>query len=534
MARDLSKYVPGRFESDIGRLKSDVGAVKSDLDEFRMRMADIGIRMDDVGNQAMSAGAGFDDTDAGMSGSAIDGDERAFEVFGVEFDDSGAEKEQIDKWTVYVPSGCVQIDGIAVKFDNEVSEDRVSISPDVKGGVTLHCVVWKDKYGTAHAKICVGNGERDALVASIGGNGGTLYASVPFCTLSDTYEDNNQIHLGVIALTSGVTKVDEVSTDFKQAVDGNGNPVTEKKEVNGVQKDVPVKTEVIEIKGWHEDDPVAGSTLAELMGLPVKTGVMSKDVIVRNGAKGGELKYYSLGEVDKEALSGNPCRVVSIEDGSVPESTLSGKGLKVVEDTYVEVAYTKAGDCPGEGEEGHDDCRFRIPVVVSSADSPVDFSMDVTNEDVAGTTGHPNGGVKVTLSPSAGQGTNFTVWNGKDGAPGDPGAPGAPGRAGDDGRSVSSVNAGEPVSQDGFTRTPVTFFDDAGNAIGTVDVAAKDGGAGQDQPFTIDMSLVIRYDLSTRQIQARDVTVRNGVVSYGNTWKMITGGQAAAHNSDFN
>lgn len=367
MARDLSKYVPGRFESDIGRLKSDVGAVKSDLDEFRMRMADIGIRLDDAGNQAMSAGAGFDDTDAGMSGSAVDGDERAFEVFGVEFDDSGAEKEQIDKWTVYVPSGCVQIDGVAVKFDNEVSEDRVSISPDVKGGVTLHCVVWKDKDGTAHAKICAGNGERDTLVGKIGSNGGTLYASVPFCTLSDTYEDNNQIHLGAIVLTSsggGKPRVDEVSTDFKQAVDGNGNLVTEKKEVNGVQKDVPVKTEVIEIKGWHEDDHVAGSTLAELMGLPVKTGVVSKDVIVRDGTKGGELKYYSLGEVDKEVLSGNPCRVVSIEDGSVPESTLSGKGLKVVEDTYVEVAYTKAGDCPGEGEGGYDDCRFTIPIIV--------------------------------------------------------------------------------------------------------------------------------------------------------------------------
>ena len=366
MARDLSKYVPGRFEPDIGRLKSDVGSVKSDLDEFRMRMADIGIRLDDAGNQAMSAGAGFDDTDAGMSGSAVDGDERAFEVFGVEFDDSGAEKEQIDKWTVYVPSGCVQIDGIAVKFDNEVLEDRVSISPDVKGGVTLYCVVWKDKDGTSHAKICVGNGERDTLIGNIGSNGGTLYASVPFCTLSDTYEDNNQIHLGAIVLTSsgGKPKVDEVSTDFKQAVDGNGNPVTEKKEVNGVQKDVPVKTDVIEIKGWHEDDPVADSTLAGLMGLPVKTGVVSKDVIVRDGTKGGELKYYRLGEVDKEALAGDPCRVVSIGDGTVPGSTLSDNGLKVVKDAYVEVEYTKAGDCPGEGEVGHDDCKFTIPIII--------------------------------------------------------------------------------------------------------------------------------------------------------------------------
>lgn len=365
MAKDLSKYVPGSCESDIRRLKSDVGAVMSDLDEFRMRMADVGIRLDETGSQVMSAGGGFDDTDTRMSGSAVDGDERAFEVFGVEFDDSGAEKEQIDKWTVYVPSGCVQIDGVAVKFDNEVSEDRVSISPDVKGGVTLHCVVWKDKDSTAHAKICVGNGERDTLVGNIGSNGGTLYASVPFCTLSDTYEDNNQIHLGAIVLTSGgKPMVDEVSTDFKQAVDGNGNPVSEKKEVNGVQKDVPVKTDVIEIKGWHEDDPVDGATLVGLMGLPVKTGVTSKDVIVRDGTKGGELKYYSLGEVDKEALAGDPCRVASIGDGTVPGSTLSDNGLKVVKDAYVEVEYTKAGDCPNEGEVGHDDCKFTIPIII--------------------------------------------------------------------------------------------------------------------------------------------------------------------------
>ena len=366
MAKDLSKYVPGSCESDIRRLKSDVGAVMSDLDEFRMRMADVGIRLDETGSQVMSAGAGFDDTDTRMSGSAVDGDERAFEVFGVEFDDSGAEKEQIDKWTVYVPSGCVQIDGVAVNFDNEVSEDRVSVSPDVKGGVTLYCVVWKDKDGTAHAKICVGDSERGDLVGNIGSNGGTLYASVPFCTLSDTYEANNQIHLGAIVLTSsgGKPKVDKVSTDFKQAVDGNGNPVTEKKEVNGVQKDVPVKTEVIEIKGWHEDGPVDGSTLAGLMGLPVKTGVVSKDVIVRDGTKGGELKYYSLGEVDKEALAGDPCRVTSIGDGTVPGSTLSDNGLKVVKDAYVEVEYTKAGDCPGEGEVGHDDCKFTIPIII--------------------------------------------------------------------------------------------------------------------------------------------------------------------------
>ena len=357
------------FRKAMDSMGSEVRSVRSDVDFLTDKLMDLGMSVD--GLTAISPepgdGGGFDNDIPQSASSSVDGDERAFEVFGVEFDDSGNQVIPISKWTVYVPTGCVQIDGVAVKFDNEVSEDRVSVSPDVKGGVTLYCVVWKDKDGTAHAKICAGNGERDTLVSSIGSKEGTLYASVPFCTLSDTYEDNNQIHLGAIVLTSsggGKPKVDEVSTDFKQAVDGNGNPVTEKKEVDGVQKDVPVKTEVIEIKGWHEDDPVNGSTLAELMGLPVKTGVVSKDVIIRDGTKGGELKYYSLGEIDKEALSGDPCRVVSIGDGSVSGSTLSDKGLKVVEDTYVEVAYAKAGDCPGEGEAGHDDCKFTIPIII--------------------------------------------------------------------------------------------------------------------------------------------------------------------------
>ena len=355
------------FRKALASMGSEVRSVRSDVDFLTDRLMDLGMSVD--GLVAISPepgdGGGFDNDVPQSASDSVDGDERAFEVFGVEFDDSGNQVSPISKWTVYVPSGCVQIDGIAVKFDNEVSEDRVSVSPDVKGGVTLHCVVWKDKDGTAHAKICVGNGERDTLVGNIGSNGGTLYASVPFCTLSDTYEDNNQIHLGAIVLTSGgKPMVDEVSTDFKQAVDGNGNPVTEKKEVNGVQKDVPVKTDVIEIKGWHEDGPVDGSTLAGLMGLPVKTGVVSKDVIVRDGTKGGELKYYSLGEVDKEALAGDPCRVASIGDGTVPGSTLSDNGLKVVKDAYVEVEYTKAGDCPGVGEVGHDDCKFTIPIII--------------------------------------------------------------------------------------------------------------------------------------------------------------------------
>lgn len=331
-------------------------------------------------------------------------------------------------WRMYVPGGCVQLDGVPVKVKGpdgkDVEGDEIAISQDGPGDA-LRCVVYTDKAGTPGARI-------DAVVSNgYGGpalsDGDVLLADVPLYLFSDyrgygEMKPNAQVHLGVIALTS------------------------------------------------H-----------------------------------------------------GPCHVDSISDatwsGSLPDGVeYSGMDMTV--------KYTKTGSGCVDGTNS-----FTIPILRTKG---ADFSMDVTDEAVTGTTDHPNGGVKVTLSPSAGQGTNFTVWNGKDGAPGDPGTPGAPGRTGDDGRSVSSVNAGEPVSQDGFTRTPVTFFDNAGNAIGTVDVAAKDGGAGQDQPFTIDMSLVIRYDLSTRQIQARDVTVRNGVVSYGNDWKMITGGQAAAHNSDFN
>ena len=258
------------FRKAMASMGSEVRSVRSDVDFLTDKLMDLGMSVD--GLVAISPepgdGGGFDNDVPQSASDSVDGDERAFEVFGVEFDDSGNQVSPISKWTVYVPSGCVQIDGVAVKFDNEVSEDRVSVSPDVKGGITLYCVVWKDKDGTAHAKICVGDSERGDLTGNIGSNGGTLYASVPFCTLSDTYEDNNQIHLGVIALTSST------------------------------------------------------------------------------------------------ALAGDPCRVVSIGDGTVPGSTLSDNGLKVVKDAYVEVEYTKAGDCPGEGEVGHDDCKFTIPIII--------------------------------------------------------------------------------------------------------------------------------------------------------------------------
>lgn len=434
MARDLSKYVPGRFESDIGRLKSDVGAVKSDLDEFRMRMVDIGIRLDDAGNQAMSAGAGFDDTDAGMSGSAVDGDERAFEVFGVEFDDYGAEKEQIDKWTVYVPSGCVQIDGIAVKFDNEVSEDRVSISPDVKGGVTLHCVVWKDKDDTAHAKICVGNGERDTLIGNIGSNGGTLYASVPFCTLSDTYEDNNQIHLGAIVLTSSGGGGDFSMDVTDEAVTGT------------------------------TDHPNGGVkvTLSPSAGQGTNFTVWNG----KNGTDGND----SVVDAYSERITGSPGR-------------------------------TRVTLTPNNGGN---QTQFDV---LDGADA----SVDVDSVDVAPSSDHPNGGVKVTLTPNVGGGSWFNVWNGKDGA------------------SVSSVDVdGEPYTDGGYTITRLRITFDDGRSS-TIEIPARTGGLVGTISYVSD----VKYDYDSHSIQKQTSTMNlaTGAVNVGQ-WITVEGGVAASHNSD--
>lgn len=216
---------------------------------------------------------------------------------------------------------------------------------------------------------------------------------------------------------------------------------------------------------------------------------------------------YHVGAVVVSGSGSDPCRVDSIDDAtySVPDG---------MEDTgeVITVNYTKAGDdCDDSGETS-----FTIPILrTKGGGGGGDFSMDVTDEDVAGTRDHPNGGVKVTLSPSAGQGTDFTVWNGKDGengkdavvdvtqaangatdvhknggtkvtmTPNNGGAAatfdvwnGNDGPAGSDGRSIVSASSGDP-SQDGdYTVTPVTFVDNAGIRIGPVDVKAKNGSAG--------------------------------------------------------
>ena len=202
----------------------------------------------------------------------------------------------------------------------------------------------------------------------------------------------------------------------------------------------------------------------------------------------------------------DPCRIDSISDatwsGSLPDGVeYSGMDMTV--------EYTKTGSGCVDGTNS-----FTIPILRAKG-GVGDFSMDVTDENVTGTTDHPNGGVKVTLSPSAGQGTNFTVWNGKDGengkdavvnvtqaangatdvhknggtkvtlTPNNGGAAatfdvwnGNDGPAGSDGRSIVSASSGDPRQDGDYTVTPVTFVDDVGNNIGPVDVKAKNGSAG--------------------------------------------------------
>ena len=60
----------------------------------------------------------------------------------------------------------------------------------------------------------------------------------------------------------------------------------------------------------------------------------------------------------------------------------------------------------------------------------------VTLTPLSGTTAHPNGGVRITVTPCEGTATSQDVWNGDDGAPG---ATGPSGPAGADGRGVYSV-----------------------------------------------------------------------------------------------
>ena len=280
-----------------------------------------------------------------------------------------------------------------------------------------------------------------------------------------------------------------------------------------------------------------------------------------------------------------PCRVDSI-DGST-YSVPTG-----MEDTgeVITVGYTKAGDGCGEGTNS-----FTIPILRTKG---ADFSMDVSNEDVTGTQDHPNGGVKVTLSPSAGQGTNFTVRNGKDGADGSDAVvdayseriTGSPGRTrvtltpnnggnqtqfdvldgadasvdidsvdvatssdhpnggvkvtltpnvgagswfnvwnGKDGASVSSVDVdGEPYTDGGYTITRLRITFDDGRSS-TVEIPARTGGLIGTISYVSD----VKYDYDSHSIQKQTSTMNlaTGAVNVGQ-WITVEGGVAASHNSD--
>ena len=283
----------------------------------------------------------------------------------------------------------------------------------------------------------------------------------------------------------------------------------------------------------------------------------------------------------------DPCRIDSISNatwnGSLPDD-VEYTGMDMTVD------YTKTGSGCVDGTNS-----FTIPILRTKG---ADFSMDVTDEDVVGTQDHPNGGVKVTLSPSAGQGTNFTVWNGKDGADGSDAVvdaysekiSGSPGRTrvtltpnnggnqtqfdvldgadasvdvdsvdvspsldhpnggvkvtltpnvgvgsmfnvwnGKDGASVSSVDVdGEPYTDGGYTITKLRITFDDGRSS-TVDISARTGGLSG----TISFISNVRYDYDSHSIQKQTSTMdlATGVINVGQ-WTTVDGGVAASHNSD--
>ena len=283
----------------------------------------------------------------------------------------------------------------------------------------------------------------------------------------------------------------------------------------------------------------------------------------------------------------DPCRIDSISNatwnGSLPDD-VEYTGMDMTVD------YTKTGSGCVDGTNS-----FTIPILRTKG---ADFSMDVTDEDVAGTTDHPNGGVKVTLSPSAGLGTNFTVWNGKDGNDGSDAVvdaysekiSGSPGRTrvtltpnnggnqtqfdvldgadasvdvdsvdvspsldhpnggvkvtltpnvgagswfnvwnGKDGASVSSVDVdGEPYTDGGYTITRLRITFDDGRSS-TVEIPARTGGLIGTISYVSD----VKYDYDSHSIQKQTSTMNlaTGAVNVGQ-WITVEGGVAASHNSD--
>ena len=70
-------------------------------------------------------------------------------------------------------------------------------------------------------------------------------------------------------------------------------------------------------------------------------------------------------------------------------------------------------------EAGTGGREIKWACIGGEVDGPEDgCSPTVDLTDLPGTTGHPNGGVRITVTPCEGTATNKDVWNGADGAPG--------------------------------------------------------------------------------------------------------------------
>ena len=85
--------------------------------------------------------------------------------------------------------------------------------------------------------------------------------------------------------------VDEISVDYQATV-----PVSE-----GSGESASAESKVLEVKGWSSASATSGTSIAAQLGLPVQSGLSSREVVVRNGV-GGSLEYVEVGEVDMNAL----------------------------------------------------------------------------------------------------------------------------------------------------------------------------------------------------------------------------------------
>ena len=116
------------------------------------------------------------------------------------------------------------------------------------------------------------------------------------------------IHAGGNGGNIGVD-VDEISVDYQATV-----PVSE-----GSGESASAESKVLEVKGWSSASATSGTSIAAQLGLPVQSGLSSREVVVRNGV-GGSLEYVEVGEVDMNALVDS---VVDEVDSRIGDGTLT-------------------------------------------------------------------------------------------------------------------------------------------------------------------------------------------------------------------